>query len=247
MDAPLVSAEHAFQLAAHLRIGVTQSRFEGEILVDAAAVIQNLVAEYTAFASATNVAHLRPIVPHDLEGMANHIAALGAAHQGEPIPGNSFLVIADDIDTLMLACAQTRQGTAPRDPHTSAPRDTAVTGGSGSSSRETGERIIDAQAFIREDIAALRAAAARDGAKPPHVYDELADASLVRHATDAMREKLALARSHGRGGWWNDKECSIDHLRSLLREHVEKGDMRDVMNLAAMVYVREMADMKPSA
>ena len=105
---------------------------------------------------------------------------------------------------------------------------------------------MDTQDFIHEDIAALRNVAGCGDAKPPHVYDELADDALVRHATTAMREKLALARSRGRGGWWNDKECSIDLLRRLLREHVEKGDMRDVMNLAAMVYVREIADMPPN-
>lgn len=69
---------------------------------------------------------------------------------------------------------------------------------------------------------------------------------LVRHAANAMQEKLQLARVKGRGGWWNSDECTIEHLRTLLREHVEKGDMRDVLNLAAMVYVREIADMRPN-
>ena len=74
----------------------------------------------------------------------------------------------------------------------------------------------------------------------------IADERLVRHAAEAMREKLKLARVRGRGGWWNSDECTIDDLRSLLREHIEKGDMRDVLNLAAMVYVREIADARPN-
>ncbi|MBZ4187176.1 hypothetical protein K7B09_12680 [Thermomonas sp. RSS23] len=100
--------------------------------------------------------------------------------------------------------------------------------------------------FIRTDIETLRKVAAADGAATPHVYDELADDRLVQHAANAMREKLALARSRGRGGWWDNTDCTIEHLRSLLRDHVEKGDMRDVLNLAAMVYVREIADMRPN-
>ena len=105
---------------------------------------------------------------------------------------------------------------------------------------------MDTNEFIRTDIATLRKVAASSGATP-HVYDELADDRLVQHAANAMREKLALARSRGRGGWWDNTDCTIEHLRSLLRDHVEKGDMRDVMNLAAMVYVREIADMRPNA
>ena len=108
------------------------------------------------------------------------------------------------------------------------------------------ESDVDTKDFIREDIAKLRVIAARDDGKLLHVFDEMADYRLVQHAASAMREKLALARSRGRGGWWNDKECTIELLRHLLREHLEKGDMRDVMNLAAMVYVREIADVPPN-
>lgn len=97
--------------------------------------------------------------------------------------------------------------------------------------------------FAREDMAMLRKLAAR--VDPPNI-EELADMRLLDLAQRAMRDKLALARMKGRGGWWNEAECSIEHLRSLLREHVEKGDMRDVMNLAAMVFVREVADAQPN-
>lgn len=74
---------------------------------------------------------------------------------------------------------------------------------------------------------------------PPHFHDLQADYRLVYFAGEAMKEKLGIARSRGRGGWWNPEECSIDLLRQMLRDHVEKGDMRDVMNIAAMIYVRE--------
>ena len=104
---------------------------------------------------------------------------------------------------------------------------------------------MDTNDYIREDIASVRRLANGDP-DARHIYDMIADDKLVRHAADAMQEKLKLARVKGRGGWWNSDECTIDDLRSLLREHVEKGDMRDVLNLAAMIYVREIADMRPN-
>ena len=100
--------------------------------------------------------------------------------------------------------------------------------------------------YIRAGMGALRTQALLDENGPPHIYDELADFQLVGYAANAMREKLALARSRGRGGWWDETECTIEHLRSLLRGHIEKGDMRDVLNLAAMIYVREIADLRPN-
>ena len=104
---------------------------------------------------------------------------------------------------------------------------------------------MDTNDYIREDVASIRRLASGDP-DARQIYDKLADDRLVRHAANAMQEKLQLARVKGRGGWWNSDECTIEHLRTLLREHVEKGDMRDVLNLAAMVYVREIADMRPN-
>ena len=104
---------------------------------------------------------------------------------------------------------------------------------------------MDKNEYIREDIASVRRLASGDP-DARQTYDMIADDKLVRHAADAMREKLKLARVRGRGGWWNSDECTVDDLRSLLREHIEKGDMRDVLNLAAMVYVREIADARPN-
>lgn len=99
--------------------------------------------------------------------------------------------------------------------------------------------------FVREDMVMLRKLAARGVVERSYI-EETADMRLLDLSQRAMREKLRIARHKGRGGWWNDTECSIDHLRALLREHVEKGDMRDVMNLAAMVFVREVADAQPN-
>lgn len=105
---------------------------------------------------------------------------------------------------------------------------------------------MDTNEYIREGIASIRRLASGDP-DARLTYDIIADDKLVHYASDAMREKLKLARVRGRGGWWSSDECTIAELRSLLREHVDKGDMRDVLNLAAMIYVREIADMRPNS
>ncbi|HCV04096.1 MAG TPA: hypothetical protein DG048_15730 [Pseudoalteromonas sp.] len=70
--------------------------------------------------------------------------------------------------------------------------------------------------------------------------DEQMDNELVSSAKKAMEEKLEIARQKGRGGWWTE-DCQTEHLKKMLNEHVTKGDMRDVMNIAAMIYYRESA------
>ena len=98
--------------------------------------------------------------------------------------------------------------------------------------------------YIRADMAALRKVAANDEAAR-QIHDVMADHRLVDYAARAMTEKLAAARARGRGGWWDATDCGIEFLRGLLHEHIIKGDMRDVMNIAAMIYTREIADAPP--
>ncbi len=70
--------------------------------------------------------------------------------------------------------------------------------------------------------------------------DVEADNYLVRRCPVHMTAKLALSRAKGRGGW-HTPECSDEHLHKMLREHVEKGDMVDVLNIAGMILVRQEA------
>lgn len=69
--------------------------------------------------------------------------------------------------------------------------------------------------------------------------DVEADHYLARRCVEHMAAKLALSRAKGRGGW-HTPECS-DYLYKMLREHVEKGDMVDVLNIAGMILVRQEA------
>ncbi len=69
---------------------------------------------------------------------------------------------------------------------------------------------------------------------------EIINASAVYAAQIAMAKKLyeKSKRDHS-GGWWNPEECTVNQLRESLKEHVEKGDMVDVMNIAMFIYIRE--------
>ncbi len=93
--------------------------------------------------------------------------------------------------------------------------------------------------FIKQDMDFLRALAVgtdRD------IIEALADDRLTIYARMAMKDKLKISRSKGRGGWWCVDECDVAYLREFLRQQIHKGDMVDVMNVAAMIYARECAD-----
>lgn len=49
----------------------------------------------------------------------------------------------------------------------------------------------------------------------------------------AMKAKLADARVMGRSGW---QECDPAELSYMLREHVEKGDPRDLANFCMLLW-----------
>ena len=68
--------------------------------------------------------------------------------------------------------------------------------------------------------------------------DATADALLVKYASWQMEGKLAYKRSIGFGGW-HTRNCTIPALQVKLQEHVAKGDMVDVLNLAAMILVKQ--------
>ena len=69
---------------------------------------------------------------------------------------------------------------------------------------------------------------AADAAAPTH-----ADDTAVDEFAAVMKEKLAQARAKGRGGW---ETCNPADLSRMLREHVEKGDPRDVANFCMFLW-----------
>lgn len=62
------------------------------------------------------------------------------------------------------------------------------------------------------------------------------DAAVDRFAA-AMKAKLAGARAKGRSGW-DGPECDAGTLSRMLREHVDKGDPRDVANFCCFLWNR---------
>lgn len=74
------------------------------------------------------------------------------------------------------------------------------------------------------------------GSVPPP--DDGEDDAAVDRFAAVMKAKLAAARAKGRGGWNSPEPGMQQRLSNLLREHVDKGDPRDVANLAMFLYER---------
>jgi len=72
-----------------------------------------------------------------------------------------------------------------------------------------------------------------------NVAEQLADARLVEHTAQSMRSRLDQARDSGKGGWWNPADRSLEELRAMLKDCFDQGDMLDVVNIAAMIHIRE--------
>jgi hypothetical protein len=70
-------------------------------------------------------------------------------------------------------------------------------------------------------------------AKPCILSQEHSDNAAVDKFAAAMKEKLSQARDKGRGGW---ESCSEETLSKMLRDHVEKGDPRDVANFCMFIH-----------
>ncbi|WP_186079496.1 hypothetical protein [Burkholderia gladioli] len=77
-------------------------------------------------------------------------------------------------------------------------------------------------------LAAGRVAPATAEASEPHSDDIAVDAFAA-----AMKAKMAAARAKGRSGW---ETCTPADLSRMLRDHVEKGDPRDVANFCMMLH-----------
>jgi hypothetical protein len=84
---------------------------------------------------------------------------------------------------------------------------------------------IDSRDAIRRALDALDKSIERASQHPD-------DVAVDRFAR-AMKEKLAQARQKGRGGW---QTCPPADLSRMLREHVEKGDPRDVANFCMFLW-----------
>lgn len=64
------------------------------------------------------------------------------------------------------------------------------------------------------------------------------DDLAVEQFAAAMKAKLAAGRAKGRSGW---ETCPEARLLYMLHEHIGKGDMRDVANIAMMIHLNREA------
>lgn len=70
------------------------------------------------------------------------------------------------------------------------------------------------------------------------VTNEQADLAMVESISEAMRNKLCKKRNEGFGGWHKPSVITDQALSDMLAVCVQKGDMVDVINVAAMIHVR---------
>lgn len=64
------------------------------------------------------------------------------------------------------------------------------------------------------------------------------DNLAIDNFAQAMKEKMAKQRAKGYSGWESRSECSAESLRSMLIDHIKKGDPVDVGNFAMMLFNR---------
>ena len=66
-----------------------------------------------------------------------------------------------------------------------------------------------------------------------------ADAVGVHLFALAMRGKLKRKMLEGRDGWYDPDICSIEELKRMLIDHIDKSDMIDIANFAMMIHFRQ--------
>ena len=94
-------------------------------------------------------------------------------------------------------------------------------------------------AILKLNIDALRS---KKHKMEPWQREEKANQELISYTAKAMRLRLNQASLKGRAGWWQQSECSIEHLENLLDNAVSDKDMVSVINYAAMIHARRICD-----
>lgn len=72
--------------------------------------------------------------------------------------------------------------------------------------------------------------------------EDRADRELANFSRQVIRSELETARKNGKQGWWNEKECSTEHLQNLLDAAYNRNDLTAVITYASMLHARSIAD-----
>lgn len=96
--------------------------------------------------------------------------------------------------------------------------------------RDVSERLPEKWDEIREQLNGL----------PPEELEIQIDYWAAAMARDAINEKMEYNRQKGRAGWHTDT-CKVNDLKLMLMNQINdpKPDMRDVMCLAMMIFIKE--------
>jgi hypothetical protein len=74
------------------------------------------------------------------------------------------------------------------------------------------------------------------------LINDRADRELLIYTQKAMRQRLAAARDNGKHGWWSDKLTESETLKNQLYRALDENDLISVINYAAMLHTRKLAD-----
>ncbi|WP_240648432.1 hypothetical protein [Pararobbsia silviterrae] len=96
--------------------------------------------------------------------------------------------------------------------------------------RDVDRAEYDRAKGLRADLARIVYAAPQAAAPKQEAHSD--DVAVDRFAC-ALKDKLSEARAKGREGW---EQCDPTELSIMLREHVEKGDPRDVANFCMFLW-----------
>jgi hypothetical protein len=94
-------------------------------------------------------------------------------------------------------------------------------------------------AILKLNIDALRS---KKHKMEPWQREEKADQELISYTSKAMRLRLAHASQKGRYGWWNESECTTQHLQNCYHRAIAEDDLLSVINYAAMIHARRICD-----
>lgn len=99
--------------------------------------------------------------------------------------------------------------------------------------------ISDIDRMLARDLLGCATSDARSG-----VLAALTDNTSVAEFALRMIDKLAAKRADGYAGW---QEAGVEHLATLLYDHLEKGDPVDIANFAMMLGMRDAGGATPES
>ena len=69
--------------------------------------------------------------------------------------------------------------------------------------------------------------------------EDQADKLMLTTVSNIMRTHMEVARNEGKGGWWDDSDCTEEYLTKLLKKCIDNKDWIDAANYAGMLFMRK--------